>query len=77
VRTGARDDGQVEILAGLMPGDRVVIGGAEKLADGQPLDVKPQATDGPVPTVPGMEKGRPQATDGPVPTAPGMEKGRP
>ena len=59
VRTGARDDGQVEILAGLMPGDRVVIGGAEKLADGQPLDVKPQATDGPVPTAPGMEKGRP------------------
>ncbi len=41
VRTGARYDGQVEILAGLTPGDRVVVKGAEKLQDGQPVEVKP------------------------------------
>ncbi|MEK6202270.1 MAG: efflux RND transporter periplasmic adaptor subunit [Desulfobulbaceae bacterium] len=40
VRTGARYDGQVEILAGLEPGDRVVVTGAEKLQDGQPLEVQ-------------------------------------
>lgn len=58
VRTGARTNGQVEILAGLEPGDRVVVTGVERLQDGQPLDVQPEpAMEGPVPTVPGMEKG--------------------
>lgn len=58
VRTGARYNGQVEILAGLEPGDRVVVTGVERLQDGQPLDVHPEpAMEGPVPTVPGMEKG--------------------
>ena len=55
VRTGARYNGQVEILAGLIPGDRVVVSGADKLQDGQPLDVKPQAMDLPS----GKEKERP------------------
>lgn len=41
VRTGARYDGLVEILAGLAPGDRVVVRGAERLLDGQPLEVNP------------------------------------
>ncbi len=40
VRTGARYEGMVEILAGLAPGDLVVVSGAETLRDGQPLDVK-------------------------------------
>jgi membrane fusion protein (multidrug efflux system) len=52
VRTGVHYDGQVEILAGLEPGDRVVVTGAEKLQDGQPVDVKPQGMDLP----PGKEK---------------------
>lgn len=56
VRTGARYDGQVEILAGLTPGDRVVVMGVDKLQDGQPVDVRPQAMDVPVPFAPGKEK---------------------
>jgi hypothetical protein len=47
VRTGAHHgaagttDSRVEIMAGLSLGDRVVVEGAEKLQDGQPLEVKP------------------------------------
>jgi RND family efflux transporter MFP subunit len=40
VRTGKRSDGEVEILAGLSPGDRVVSEGAASLRDGQPLTLK-------------------------------------
>lgn len=57
VRTGARVDGQVEILAGLVPGDRVVVNGAEKLQDGQPVAVRLQ--DDSLPPVPAKEQGRP------------------
>ena len=93
VRTGSRYDGQVEILAGLTSGDQVVVGGAEKLQDGQALKVladasvpsaprmekeRPQGKDASsVPSTSGMEKDRPQGRDAPVPSAPGMEKGRP
>lgn len=92
VRTGARYDGQVEILAGLSAGDRVVVGCGERLQDGQPLEVmaeggrghasgkeqgQPSGKDVSAPTAPGMEKVRPQGKDAPVPSAPGMEKGRP
>jgi RND family efflux transporter MFP subunit len=59
VRTGARYDGQVEILAGLTLGDRVVVTGGEKLQDGQPVDVIPQAMNAPVPLAPGLEKEQP------------------
>jgi len=37
VDTGARGDGRVEILRGLSPGDRVVVGGAALLADGDAI----------------------------------------
>jgi RND family efflux transporter MFP subunit len=85
VRTGARYNGQVEILAGLALGDLVVVRSASRLQDGQPVAVtaaaleeeRPRGADGPVPTTPGMENRRPQATDGPVPTTPGMENRRP
>jgi len=40
VRTGAVYDGEVEILAGLEPGETVVVAGAGKLQDGQPLKVQ-------------------------------------
>ena len=41
VRTGKRTDGEVELLSGIDPGDRVVIEGAEQLRDGQPITLKP------------------------------------
>lgn len=40
VRTGSHVDGQVEILSGVAAGDQVVVSGAERLRDGQPLDVQ-------------------------------------
>lgn len=48
VRTGARTAGQVEILAGLKLGDQVVTSGAERLQDGQPLDVQKGSSAGKV-----------------------------
>jgi RND family efflux transporter MFP subunit len=39
VVTGARGGGRVEILRGLSPGDKVVIGGAALLAEGDPIAV--------------------------------------
>jgi RND family efflux transporter MFP subunit len=59
VRTGARYDGQIEILAGLAPGDRVVVSGGEKLQDGQPLDVQPQAKNDSMLRAPEKETERP------------------
>jgi membrane fusion protein, multidrug efflux system len=37
VRTGATEKGRVEILAGLDPGEQVVVGGNKDLTDGQPV----------------------------------------
>ncbi len=39
VRTGERDDGKVEILAGLNPGDRVIVDNNRLLVNGQPLSI--------------------------------------
>lgn len=72
VRTGARYDGQVEILAGLSAGDRVVVGGGERLQDGQPLEVRAEGG-----RVLKKEHEQPSGKDVPAPSAPGMEKGRP
>jgi len=41
VRTGLRHDGQVEILAGLNPGDTVITANNRLLVDGQALRVRP------------------------------------
>ena len=41
VRTGKRTNGEVELLAGLDSGERVIIEGAEQLHDGQPIALKP------------------------------------
>ncbi len=41
VRTGKRADGEVELLAGVEPGDRVIVEGAEPLRDGQPITITP------------------------------------
>ncbi len=40
VRTGVSYDGEVEILSGLEPGELIVIDGADKLQDGQPLTIE-------------------------------------
>ncbi len=40
VKTGAEHGDQVEILAGLEPGEQVVVSSVERLQDGQPLEVK-------------------------------------
>lgn len=40
VRSGARQDGRVEILSGLAAGERVVVDGAAGLRDGQPLEIR-------------------------------------
>ena len=74
VRTGARYDGQVEILAGLTAGDRVVVNGGEKLRDGQPLELQAGGGRG---LASEKKQGQPLSKETPVPSAPGMEKGRP
>jgi hypothetical protein len=40
VKTGKKINDQVEILAGIEPGESVVVGGAALLTDGQPVEAK-------------------------------------
>lgn len=40
VRTGSKQQGMIEILSGLNPGERVVVESETKLLDGQPVEVK-------------------------------------
>ena len=40
VRTGMRQDGFTEILAGLHPGETVIVGNNEHLVDGQPIKIQ-------------------------------------
>jgi hypothetical protein len=41
VRTGKRSDDQLELLAGIDPGESIITEGAEQLRDGQPIAVQP------------------------------------
>ncbi len=41
VRTGIHQDGKIEILSGLNPGDRVIVDNNKLLVDGQPLTITP------------------------------------
>jgi RND family efflux transporter MFP subunit len=41
VRTGKRTSAEVELLSGISPGERVVVEGAERLRDGQPITLEP------------------------------------
>jgi RND family efflux transporter MFP subunit len=43
VETGARGDDRVEVLRGLSPGDKVVVGGAALLANGDPVTAMAEA----------------------------------
>jgi len=40
VKTGAVHGDQTEILAGLAPGEQIVVSGVERLQDGQPLEIQ-------------------------------------
>jgi membrane fusion protein (multidrug efflux system) len=42
VQTGRRRPGEVEILGGIEPGDRVIVEGTQKVRPGQSVDVLPQ-----------------------------------
>ncbi len=46
VTTGEHVDGDIEILAGLSPGDVVVTAGVQKIRDGAPVEVAPPPPDG-------------------------------
>jgi RND family efflux transporter MFP subunit len=41
VKTGKRVGGEVELVSGVEPGERIVIEGAAQLRDGQPLEFRP------------------------------------
>jgi RND family efflux transporter MFP subunit len=41
VRTGKRSGDTVELLSGISPGEQIVVEGADQLADGQPVEMKP------------------------------------
>jgi multidrug efflux system membrane fusion protein len=43
VQLGVSDGDRVEVLAGLAPGDRIVIDGADKLRDGAKINIRPEA----------------------------------
>lgn len=40
VKTGKRYDGQIQLLSGVTPGEQVVVEGAARLVDGQPVHVE-------------------------------------
>lgn len=47
VKTGQQHDGQVEIVSGLMTGDRIITTNITQLSDGQPITVEQPITVGP------------------------------
>lgn len=42
VQLGARSQGEVEVLSGVEPGELVVVGGLERMAEGMPLAAQPR-----------------------------------
>ena len=52
VELGVTDGDRVEVRSGLVPGDRIVIDGADKLRDGAKIDVRTEAGSGKPPAAP-------------------------
>jgi multidrug efflux system membrane fusion protein len=53
VTLGVTDGDRVEVTSGLVPGDRIVIDGADKLRDGAKINVRTEADTSPPPASPG------------------------
>ena len=53
---GVTDGDRVEVTSGLVPGDRIVIDGADKLRDGAKINVRAEADTGAPPASPGPDK---------------------
>jgi membrane fusion protein, multidrug efflux system len=47
---GETDGDRVEVTSGLVPGDRIVIDGADKLRDGAKINIRAEAPAGAAPT---------------------------
>ena len=45
VKLGVTDGDRVEVISGVVPGDRIVVDGADKLRDGAKINVRPAAND--------------------------------
>ena len=52
VELGVTDGDRVEVRSGLVPGDRIVIDGADKLRDGAKINVRAEAADPDAPAAP-------------------------
>jgi multidrug efflux system membrane fusion protein len=52
IELGVTDGDRVEVRSGLVPGDRIVIDGADKLRDGAKIDVRTEADSGKPPAAP-------------------------
>ena len=44
VQLGGRSQGVVEVLSGVQPGELVVVGGLERMAEGMPLAAQPRGS---------------------------------
>jgi membrane fusion protein, multidrug efflux system len=79
VTLGVFEGERVEILAGLNPGDRVVVDGADKLREGAKVAVRQEAQPPAQPAQPQAQKGPGQPLTDPTPsssTTPAHEKGQ-
>jgi multidrug efflux system membrane fusion protein len=57
VKLGVTDGDRVEVLSGVVPGDRIVIDGADKLRDGAKINLRAEATPAtPATAAPGTDK---------------------
>ena len=58
IELGVTDGDRVEVRSGLVPGDRIVIDGADKLRDGAKINVRAEADTGKPPATPATRPGK-------------------
>jgi membrane fusion protein, multidrug efflux system len=58
IELGVTDGDRVEVRSGLVPGDRIVIDGADKLRDGAKINVRAEADTGKPPATPSTSPGK-------------------